>query len=560
MSGNKIQRDLNCGVHTVSQTDVLEIVCNAFSRRFELWEKNDIWSLVSDSSDSHAACFDFATEFDRSIAESQPVVEPYDSGLYVVVIPLIGDAEIPAVAVGLIEGSDDVMIRQLARTTQQLLAERRQNRESTAEIEQYIRQVNNDFEELAWLRNLAHYLEYAEVDQSLASVTDKVLPSLQQLINVKSLLFFPVDSRPHVKKSNPKIAPPLIYGEQDVNLDECYQIIERYKLHSFKRPTVYNKSFDNPFVFESYSVDSFALVPVAKSKYSVGYLLALNKVPNERNRWMDDPDSDRQPPLKYSGSEHAFGTIEVGLMQEAGILLAIHDRNRYLFKEQESLIVGIIRAMINAIDAKDPYTCGHSNRVALMSKRLARQIGLDPLFCERIYMTGLLHDVGKIGIPDSVLQKAGRLTNEEYDIIKRHPQIGYDILKHLRQFSYVLPGVLHHHESVDGSGYPHGLTGDNIPLEGRIIAVADAYDAMTSTRAYRPSMPFEKAESILLSSSGTQWDAHIVKAFFAVLNDMHDICLRKPSDTRELFCTDDENGEFDSNDSIASAVLIGHHD
>ncbi|MEX0726532.1 MAG: HD domain-containing phosphohydrolase, partial [Planctomycetaceae bacterium] len=486
--------------------DVRETLCNAFSCSFEIWENNDRWSPVAaisltdetDSTDLPGHLIrhddvrledaDVADAIARAAAELQPVVEPLDDHRYLVAIPVDGESGLPLMAVGLVEGTDWSMIGRLADTASRLLTERRQNRSSTAEIDYYIRQVNDDFEELAWLRNLAHHLEYTEVDQSLASVTDKVLPSLQQLINTESLVFFPVDSRDQRHHAPPECGDPLIYGKQDVNVDDCRKIIERYHQQSIARPVVYNKSFDNPYVSHAYDLASFALVRVAKSKYSVGFLLALNKIPSRHYQY-DHPEAEevsageRPSNRKYCGSEYAFGTIEVGLMQEAGILLAIHDRNRFLFKEQEGLVVGIIRAMVNAIDAKDPYTCGHSDRVALMAKRLTRQMEFDSLFCERIYMTGLLHDVGKIGIPDTVLQKPGRLTDEEFDIIKQHPVIGYHILKHLKPLSYVLPGVLHHHESFDGNGYPGKLVGENIPLEGRILAVVDAYDAMTSNRA-----------------------------------------------------------------------------
>ena len=132
--------------------------------------------------------------------------------------------------------------------------------------------------------------------------------------------------------------------------------------------------------------------------------------------------------------------------------------------------------------------------------------------CEQIYMAGLLHDVGKIGVPDSILGKPGSLTNDEYTIVKKHPEIGHTILKHLKQLDYVLPGVLHHHEAINGRGYPHGLFGEAIPLQGRILAVADAYDAMTSDRPYRPGMPSQKAESILKAEAGRTWDSDAVSA------------------------------------------------
>ncbi len=137
-------------------------------------------------------------------------------------------------------------------------------------------------------------------------------------------------------------------------------------------------------------------------------------------------------------------------------------------------------------------------------------------------------------MPDEVLLKPGKLTDEEFEKIKQHPAIGHSILKHLKQLSYVLPGVLHHHESVDGRGYPHGLTGEAIPFSARILAVADAYDAMTSSRPYRSVMPREKAESILQENAGTQWDARVVEAFFGAASDLHTICQKLTIQTEEL--------------------------
>jgi HD-GYP domain-containing protein (c-di-GMP phosphodiesterase class II) len=132
---------------------------------------------------------------------------------------------------------------------------------------------------------------------------------------------------------------------------------------------------------------------------------------------------------------------------------------------------------------------------------------------DRIYLSGLLHDVGKIGIRDDVLLKQGRLTEDEFAEIKKHPQIGYSIVRNLSQLEDVLPGILHHHEAMDGSGYPHGLAGDQIPLMARILAVADGYDAMTSDRPYRPGMSWDRAVAILRDRSGRQWDREVVAAF-----------------------------------------------
>ena len=142
----------------------------------------------------------------------------------------------------------------------------------------------------------------------------------------------------------------------------------------------------------------------------------------------------------------------------------------------------MVRSLVSALDAKDEYTCGHSERVALYGKILAEQAGYTEEERDRLYLTGLLHDVGKIGVSDAVLKKADKLTDEEFAEIKRHPDEGWAILQDLKQLQYVLPGVLFHHERVDGAGYPDGLAGTEIPKDGRLLAIVDAYDAMTSDR------------------------------------------------------------------------------
>jgi HD-GYP domain-containing protein (c-di-GMP phosphodiesterase class II) len=146
-------------------------------------------------------------------------------------------------------------------------------------------------------------------------------------------------------------------------------------------------------------------------------------------------------------------------------------------------------------------------------------------------MAGLLHDLGKIGIDDGVLRKPGKLTEAEFEHVKTHVEIGYRILRDLRKMQHVLPVVLHHHESWDGSGYPHGLRGENIPFLARIAAVADAYDAMASDRPYRNGMPDEKLDSIIRAGAGKQWDAKVVEAFFRARDDIREISHREMNQT-----------------------------
>jgi HD-GYP domain-containing protein (c-di-GMP phosphodiesterase class II) len=201
-------------------------------------------------------------------------------------------------------------------------------------------------------------------------------------------------------------------------------------------------------------------------------------------------------------------------------MMATHAANIGLFQEKERLLMDVVRAMVCSVEAKDEYTRGHSERVALFSKRLAQAIGFTDEECQRIYLTGLLHDVGKIGVSDATLNKPGRLTDEEFREIQQHPNCGWVILHDLEPLHYVLPGVLHHHERYDGAGYPDGLAGEDIPIDGRILAIGDAYDAMTSDRPYREGMPQERAEAILREGAGAQWDPRLVDVFFQIMPDI----------------------------------------
>jgi HD-GYP domain-containing protein (c-di-GMP phosphodiesterase class II) len=290
-------------------------------------------------------------------------------------------------------------------------------------------------------------------------------------------------------------------------------------------------------------------VPVVHRGACFGWLLALNRIPwSERSTQPID-----SVPIAFSDNE--FGTGEVGLMSSAASVLAAHYRNTELFREKEVLLIGVVRALINAIDAKDSYTCGHSDRVAVFAKCIGEQMGLSIRDCEQLYMSGLLHDLGKIGIPDQVLCKPGKLTDEEFAIIRQHPTIGHSILNHLPQLQHILPGVLHHHESVNGRGYPHGLAEEEIPLFGRILAVADSFDAMTSARPYRSAMSTEKATAILREGAGTQWDRQIVEAFLEALPAIEEAGEQSDAHLEQVLRTSsDGQASSSETDTIARAV------
>jgi HD-GYP domain-containing protein (c-di-GMP phosphodiesterase class II) len=182
-------------------------------------------------------------------------------------------------------------------------------------------------------------------------------------------------------------------------------------------------------------------------------------------------------------------------------------------KEVQSSTRLILESMADTVDLRDPYTGGHSQRVAEMTARILRGMGLNGLEVDLIVSAARLHDIGKIGIPDHVLNKPGRLTPEEEAIMNTHPDRGAELLQRYPDFARGAEIIRYHHESWDGTGYPQGLKGSSIPFGARVIAVADSYDAMTSDRPYRNAMPQAKAVMILLDGRGKQWDAQVVDAF-----------------------------------------------
>lgn len=185
----------------------------------------------------------------------------------------------------------------------------------------------------------------------------------------------------------------------------------------------------------------------------------------------------------------------------------------------EKMVMQTVKALSGAIDAKDTYTNGHSSRVADYSGEIARRAGFSETMQNDIYMMGLLHDVGKIGIPNIIINKPSKLTSEEYDTIKTHPIKGEKILSNITEFPRLFIGSRWHHERYDGKGYPDGIVGEEIPVEARIIAVADAYDAMTSKRSYRDDLPQEVVRAELEKGKGTQFDPKFTEIMISMIDE-----------------------------------------
>lgn len=201
------------------------------------------------------------------------------------------------------------------------------------------------------------------------------------------------------------------------------------------------------------------------------------------------------------------------LIESKNALFLYNEKLNTLFK---NTIISIIRA----VDARDKYTAGHSKRVVEISLMIGKTLNMDDKSLEKLELAALFHDIGKLGIPESILNKPDSLTQLEYEKIKEHPSIGESIINQIEALEDILPIIRHHHEKFSGDGYPDGLSGENIPLESRIIALADAFDAMTTDRPYRKALSFEEALEEIKNNSSTQFDTSIVNSFFSIEEEL----------------------------------------
>ncbi|MEM6334064.1 MAG: HD-GYP domain-containing protein [Planctomycetota bacterium] len=236
--------------------------------------------------------------------------------------------------------------------------------------------------------------------------------------------------------------------------------------------------------------DPMLAVPVARSEDTLGVIIGAEKP---------------------SGGE--VSSVDAKLCHALAATLSIFLDNTMLYDGMQQMFLGTLHALTSAIDAKDSYTHGHSERVALLSRMLAEAMGFNEEAAERVHLSGLVHDVGKIGVPEAVLCKNGPLTDEEFALIRKHPEIGAQILRDIPEMQDLVPGVLHHHERWDGRGYPHNLAAQDIPLMGRIIGLADAFDAMSSNRTYRKALHPTEVRVEIAKCAGKQFDPQVVDAF-----------------------------------------------
>jgi len=231
-------------------------------------------------------------------------------------------------------------------------------------------------------------------------------------------------------------------------------------------------------------------VPVKVKEKTIGVLEAINKKEGE-----------------------AFDEEDLSLFTSLADQVAIALDNARLYQELEEMFFQTAESLADAIEKRDPYTGGHTQRVTTYSLGTAKYLSLKPVELRWLKISAVLHDIGKIGIDDQILRKPDRLNPEEFNQIKRHANMGAEIIDHIKQLKNIIPGIKYHHEQLDGTGYPEGLKGEKIPIIAKIVAVADTFDAMTTDRPYRKEMSKELAIKELKRISGTQLDQIVVEAF-----------------------------------------------
>ncbi len=490
----------------------------------------------------------------------EPIVNEIATGLFLIGAPLVvlpdSSASIGGLALawGTVRTSTQAVVATLLRVAQDRNQLEREASELRMGMNPHLEQISSNFEELTYFRRLGEQIDLRDVTDPLADLADRILTELGPLIKAAGLGFVAAAGTDQRLESGPLRAgqPVAWYGRRLLDPARCGQLIDVINHGSRSEQSIVQNQMQALERFHSFpEIHSCIQVPVVHRGAHFGWLLALNRIPWEQRSTLPA----EMVPIGTSDNE--FGTVEAGLMGSAASTLAAHYRNSELFREKELLLIGVVRALINAIDAKDSYTCGHSDRVAVFAKCIGEQMGLASRECEHLYMSGLLHDLGKIGIPDHVLCKPGKLTDEEFAIIRQHPTIGHSILNHLPQLQHILPGVLHHHESVNGKGYPLGLSETEIPLFARILAVADSYDAMTSARPYRSAMSTTKAVGILLDGAGTQWDKDVVEAFLKARPQIETACEHSQAHLQTVLRTTADAGATSADseaDTIARAV------
>jgi HD-GYP domain-containing protein (c-di-GMP phosphodiesterase class II) len=364
-----------------------------------------------------------------------------------------------------------------------------QGRRVLKQVEKISLELSLAYEEIILLYNLSTHMK---VTQSTPAYLQMACDELTQLVQVEGIAIF-LD-----KKNDGRKQLTLTAGAGVMRIEPPMADVLQMQLAAelaAGREALLDSRVDGPFKYVwPDGMDNIITVPLGDKDRMIGMLVAVN-VKNKAD----------------------FDSTDIKLFNSVATQCLVFIENNRLFDELKELFAGSLKALTNSIDAKDQYTRGHSERVAFISRWIAERMAQTRPISEKeihlIYLAGLLHDIGKIGVSEAVLRKRGKLTDEERAVICAHPRIGASILSEIRQMDDIVPGVLCHHERLDGKGYPQGLTGDQIPLIGKIISLADAFDAMTSKRVYRDAMSIRRALAEIEKGIGVQFDPEVARAF-----------------------------------------------
>ncbi|MDO8304116.1 MAG: HD domain-containing protein, partial [Sedimentisphaerales bacterium] len=386
-------------------------------------------------------------------------------------------------------GSDDADVRWAQEFLVTAAEDFKMAEKSARQIEIVSSELAQTYEELVLLYKMSTSMKITESDSNYLQMACDSLTDLVNVEGIAILLERQVGSEKHLV---------LTAGSGLIDIDQRMSDILYDRLVEEVRcgkDALLDSEVDAPFRYTwPERIKNIIAVPLYGNEKIGGVMVAINR--------LDKSD---------------FDSIDVKLFNSVANECAVFVENGKLFTDLKDLFVGSLKALTSSIDAKDQYTRGHSERVAFISRWLAeRYAEREPLeddAIHRIYLAGLLHDIGKIGIDEAVLRKNGKLSEEEFTQIKQHPLIGANILADIKQMKDIVPGVLCHHERVDGKGYPNSLVGKQIPLIGKIIMLADSFDAMTSKRVYRDAMDIDRAFAEIEKGLGRQFDEKIGRLF-----------------------------------------------
>ena len=385
-----------------------------------------------------------------------------------------------------------------------LIAENFLIRSKTSEqIEMVSTELARVYEELVLLHKLSTNMRVTEADSNYLQMA---CDSLTEIVYVEGIAILLEKTVGNEQRFVVAAGSGLIDIDEHISESLYNRLTDEINIG---KEALLDSEVDSPFKYEwPENVKSLIAVPMCgkdkgdsgftnrtqNGNYIIGFMVAINRIGKED-----------------------FDSTDVKLFDSVAGSCAVFIENRRLFKDINELFFGSLKALTRSIDAKDNYTHGHSERVAFISRWIAEKLNeqdmLEDEQLHRIYLAGLLHDIGKIGIDEALLRKNGKLTDEEYARIKTHPTIGAGILQEIKQMRDIVPGVLCHHERMDGKGYPDGLCGEQIPLIGKIVGLADSFDAMTSRRTYRDAIPVDKALIEIEKNLGKQFDEKIGRAF-----------------------------------------------